>query len=135
MSDLFIVDYNGFGGAWGSSNEGTEWFKFDNGELPVDGSVKFVGGASSYSGTIAIATEDDVYYASKHSGFVKANTGLDIGTKVYRITSKYNKYKNGHVVAFLYLATSKGIYRSDDGGFSWDKVSFNEYDKAYTALY
>lgn len=134
-TDLFIIDHNGIGGAWYSANEGMEWTKFGNGELPVDGSVKFVGGASSAEGRLAVATENDVYYATRNNGFVKANTGLATGTKVYSITSKYNKYKAGHLSPFLYLATSKGIYRSDDGGFSWDKVSFNEYDKAYTAIY
>ncbi len=134
-TDLFIVDHNGLGGAWVSFNEGNEWKKLGNGELPVDGSVKFVGAASTFSGKLAVATEDNVYFASSDRSFVKANTGLEIGTKVYGITSKYNKYKGGYYSNFLYLATSKGIYRSDDGGFAWDKVTFNEYDKAYTAIY
>lgn len=134
-TELFIVDHNGFGGSWYSTNEGVEWTKHGIGELPVDGSVKFVGAGSSYMGKLAVATEKDVYYATRDRAFVKANTGLDSDTKVYSITTKYNRYKGGSYVSFLYLATSKGIYRSDDGGFSWDKVTFNEYNKAYTAIY
>lgn len=134
-TDLFIVDYNGFGGAWYSLNEGVNWTKFGVGELPTSGNEKFVGAASGASGTLAVATENDVYFANTTSSFVKANTGLDIGTKIYGITGKYNVYKDGNRVNFLYIATTKGIYRSDDNGFSWDKVSFNEYNTAYTAIY
>lgn len=134
-TDLFIVDYKGLGGAWYSLNEGVNWAKFGNGELPVTGLEKFVGSASGASGTLAVATENDVYYASTNTAFVKANTGLDLGTKIYGITAKYNIYKNGNKINFLYIATSKGMYRSDDSGFSWDKVSFNEYNTAYTAIY
>ena len=133
--DLFIVDHAGLGGAWYSNDQGTSWKQFATGELPTDGSVKFVGAGSSYSDILAVATEKDVYFASSQSGFQKANTGLKSGTTIYGITSKYNVYKNGKTVNFLYIATSDGMFRSDDGGFVWDKVSFNQYDQAYKSIY
>lgn len=134
-ADLYIVDYNGLGGAWFSSNEGTTWTKFGQGMLPNAGVEKMVGASSGATGTIAVATNKDVYFASKDRSFEKANTGLDIGTEVYGITSKYNVYKNGNWINFLYLATSKGMYRSDDNGYTWDKVSFDSFNKPYTAIY
>lgn len=134
-TDLFLVDYRGIGGAYYSLDEGRTWARYGDGELPLGVGKKFVSAASSLPGKLAIATEDDVYFATPYSSFEKANTGLDEGTKIYAITSKYNRYKGGHISTFLYMATSKGMYRSDDGGFSWDKVSFNEYNKTYLSIY
>ncbi|HTO16076.1 MAG TPA: hypothetical protein VLZ83_09905 [Edaphocola sp.] len=133
--ELYIVDYNGLGGVWYSQDKGVSWKHFSNGVLPTDGSERIVGAAVGNGGTVAVATEKDVYFATDYQGFIKANTGLDKATTVYGLTSKYNRYKNGNWVPFLYLATSKGIYRSDDNGFSWDKVTFNEFDFSYPAIY
>lgn len=134
-SELFVVDHQGLGSTWYSIDQGANWVKIPDGELPRQGLVKMTGAASGSPGTVAVCTEDNIYYGTKDNGFVRAIHGLEIGTKIYSMTAKYNVYKNGNRLNFLYVATSKGIYRSDDSGYNWDKVTFNEYDTDYRAIY
>jgi hypothetical protein len=118
-NSLYLVDYQGNGGAWMSSDQGVTWFKLEpNGVLPSG--TKFTSAvAPTGNKVVVIATEDKGIFRSNEKGEFEATTGLPTGVKVNAMTKKMNIYKNGDVKIFLYVATDSGIYRSVDHGKSW----------------
>lgn len=132
---LFLTDHNGLGGVWHSEDEGLHWKRYGQGYLPQfrhwncaaspDGGTSFLVGTDT----------SGVYRVENGSNFVSANVGLEKNTNVYSMTVKKNIYKNDVTRVYVFIATNKGIYRSEDSGRTWDKMSFGPYDGSYKAAY
>lgn len=132
---LFLVDYKGIGGVWYSEDEGLHWKRFGQGHMPFNHhwncAVSPDGGKTLVVGTDTTG----IYRIENGSYFVSANVGLEKNTNVYSMTVKKNIYKNDVTRSYVFIATNKGIYRSEDGGKTWDKMSFGAFDGPYRAAY
>lgn len=131
---LFLTDYMGKGGVWHSVDEGRHWVELSRGELPRNHhwncAVSPDGGTS-----LLVGTDSAGAYRWEGNKFVSSTVGMEKNTSVYRMTVKKNIFKNDAVKTYVYIATSTGIYRSENSGHSWDKVSFGSFDGSYKAAY
>jgi hypothetical protein len=80
---------------------------------------------------LLVGTDSMGVYRLENGSFVASNNGLEDYTTVYSIVGKDNVYKNGLVKSYIYIATDKGLYRSEDLGFSWARVL----PGSFTAVY
>jgi hypothetical protein len=131
---LFLTDYNGIGGVWYSEDEGLHWYRFGQAALPKyhhwNCAASPTGGRSFLVGTDSMGV-----YRVDGNNFVSATVGLEKNTTVYSMTVKKNIYKNDVTRAYVFIATNKGVYRSEDNGQTWDKMTFGEFDGKYRAAY
>ena len=65
------------------------------------------------------------------NSFVPSNNGLVPFTTVYGIVGKQDTYKNNVVRQFVYIATNKGIFRSEDLGQNWTLVRPGDFRTLY----
>jgi len=131
---LYLTDYNGIGGVWYSEDEGQHWTKFGQGALPKN--HKWLSANSVNQGqAFVVGTDSFGLYRIENHSFVSANVGLEPYTSVYSISEKRNVYKNDAVKNYLFMGNNYGIYRSEDGGATWDKMTFAEWNGKYTATY
>jgi hypothetical protein len=63
--------------------------------------------------------------------FVPSNNGLESRTSVFAITAKDDIFKNEATKRYVYIATDKGIYRSEDLGQNWALVKEGDYRAIY----
>ena len=125
---LVLASYAGGNGAYYSTDSGRNWTKF--GGLPP----RNIYAMSSPLDRVLIAGLDSVgVYRSVTgtSAFVPSSSGLDRNTSVYGIAGKENEYKNGELRSFIYIATSTGVYRSEDEGQNWIKVKDGDHRTIY----
>lgn len=80
---------------------------------------------------LLVGTDSMGVYRLQSGSFVPSNNGLDNGTTVYGIVGKDNIYKNGARKRFIYLATDKGLFRSEDLGQNWVMVKTGSYIGVY----
>ncbi len=131
---LFLTDYNGLGGVWFSEDEGLHWFAVGQGYLP--GGHHYNCAASPNGGrTFLVGTDTAGVYRMDNGSFVPATGGLEKYTSVYSMAVKKNVYKNDVTRNYVFIATNKGIYRSEDNGQTWDKMTFGPFDGEYKAAY
>lgn len=133
-STLFLVDYNGKGGVWYSQDEGVNWVQFGQGALPKNKhwncAISNQGGTS-----LIVGTENAGAYQIENNSFVSALGGLEIATSVYSIAAHSNTFKNESVKPYVFIGTNRGIYRSEDNGRNWDRVTYGVLDKKMVAVY
>jgi len=131
---LFLTDYRGKGGVWYSEDEGFHWKRFKQGGLP--GGHHWNCAASPAGGqSFLVGTDSLGVYRVNNGGFVSANVGLELNTTVYSMAVKRNIYKNDVIRNYVFIATNIGIFRSEDNGQTWDKMSFSSFDGDYRAAY
>jgi len=133
---LFMVDYNGIGGVWYSNDGAVHWEKLDRNNL-LPGNVTWTCAATAFGGkSIVVGTKDHGIYRSDENGvFQQASYGLLNNTKVYSMTKKVNVYKSNTVKTYIYIATSTGVYRSEDTGKTWDLVGGDFWKGDYISIY
>lgn len=130
---LFLVDYKGGGGVWFSEDEGSHWKRFQQGDLPRK--INWNSAFSPEGGkSLLVGTDSTGVYRVDNDRFVPSTGGLEIITKVYSFTEKSNTYKNDNVKNYVFIATDKGIYRSEDRGRNWDKMTYGTLQKKFTAV-
>jgi hypothetical protein len=118
---LIATDYDGVKGSYYSDDSGKTFKPFTG--LPVG--KKLLCTYSAYN-IVLIGTEKGGLYTTSGTTFSSSNGGIDAGSSVYGIVAKDNYYKNGVSKKFFYLATSTGVYRSEDMAKSWIKVYKNK---------
>jgi hypothetical protein len=63
--------------------------------------------------------------------FKLSSEGLTGGIEVHGLTAKSNLYKGGAIKQYIFAATNKGVFRSEDLGKNW----VNVYDRNFVAIY
>lgn len=131
---LMLTDYMGLGGVWYSEDEGYSWTNYIRGSLPHG--TNLTGTVSPYGNRICVVSTLDkgIYRTDADGIFRDASVGLQEGTKVYSLTRKVNVYKNDAVKVYVFASTSTGLYCSEDGGRTWYKVTFSQYDGKYVSI-
>lgn len=122
---LVATDVMGVYGTY-YSNDGQNWVKYTG--LPV---TKLRATNAPFDEVLLVGTDSMGIYRLQSGQFVPANNGLGVRTSVYGIVGKDNIYKNGARKKFIYIATSDGLYRSEDLGQNWDLVKTGSYVGVY----
>jgi hypothetical protein len=115
-NSLIAYDYNSGEGAYYSTDNGKKFNKISG--LPLSTKLTCAWGGFEI---VVIGTPKGAYLY-KNGKFEASNSGLDVNTAVYGVVGKQNIYKNNETRNFLFLATSTGLYKSEDLGRTWVKV-------------
>jgi hypothetical protein len=121
---LIATDYDGLKGSWYSIDSGANFKEYKG--LPLTTLHATYGAFEK----LLVGTDLGLYVA-EGTTFAAANTGLETGTKVYSIVAKDNYYKNDATKKIIYIATNKGIYRSEDMARSWVNVNKGDFRLLY----
>ncbi|HTN46129.1 MAG TPA: hypothetical protein VL098_07240 [Flavipsychrobacter sp.] len=76
---------------------------------------------------LLVGTDSFGVYRLQGNQFVPSNNGLTDYSSVYGIAGKEVIYKNNIRKTFIFLATNKGLFRSEDVGNNWVKVNDGSY--------
>lgn len=126
-SRLVATDYNAIStGAYYSDDSGKRFKPYTG--LPVGKTIHCT--YSAYQ-TLLVGTSGNGVYRTSGTAFEAANSGIPANTTVYSIVAKDNLYKNDAVNKYFYIATNKGIYKSEDLAKSWVKVKDGDYRLLY----
>lgn len=125
------------GGVLKSYNGGTTWMNIfdDNGSLsigdiaidPVDTNTIYVGTGEGGNGVGSVTYDGDGIYKSTDGGATWVNTGVENGGNTGRlaINPQNTQIVFAAMLGDLFQNTSdRGVYRTTDGGGSWEKVLF-----------
>lgn len=119
---IVATDYDGVKGALHSSDTGKTFVAFTG--LPTG--VKLLSTYSAHD-KLLIGTQGKGVYLYNGATFEAKNSGIPANTSVYGIVAKDNYYKNKISKKFFYLATNKGIFKSEDMAQSWINVKPGDY--------
>lgn len=125
-NSIVAIDRSGNNGAWYSTTNGITWTQYTG--LP---NRKLYAVAAPFDATLLVGTDSNGVYALQGAAFVPSSAGLTEATTVRSIVGKENIYVNGVSAQFIYIATSKGVYRSQDQGQNWVLVRPGNYFSVY----
>lgn len=123
---VVAADRLGVEGVWYSDNDGKDWAKYNG--VP---SRPITAIHAPFDKVLMVGTDSLGVFIFENGTFKATNEGLEDRTVVRGITSKYDLYKNDVRKQYIYLATSKGIYRSVDLGQNWILVKPGNYVNIY----
>lgn len=123
---LVATDYDNLAGSWYSNDSGKSFQQY----LGLPTTVTLYATCGKYN-QLLIGTQSKGVYRLSGTTFVASNSGLHPNPTVYSIVAKENYYKNNVTKQFFYIATDKGIYRSEDLAKSWIKVKEGDYRLLY----
>ena len=111
---LIAADVSGSAGVYYSNDNGQNWYAYAG--LPAGSPIH--AAYSPFERQLLVGTNLGIYRLQS-GNFVPSNAGLAAQTIVYSITGKTDIYKNGVIKEYVYIATSTGLYRSEDEGQNW----------------
>jgi hypothetical protein len=123
---LLLTDYTGAAGVWHSESEGVSWAQYDG--LPQQ---RLLATAAPFDQVLLVGTDSLGVYSLSGNTFSPINNGLGTTTSVRGIAAKDNVYKNDLVRDYFYIATSTGLYRSQDAGENWERVFPGDFTVIY----
>jgi hypothetical protein len=87
--------------------------------------------AAPFDQVLLVGTDSLGVYSLSGNTFSPINNGLGTTTSVRGIAAKDNVYKNDLVRDYFYIATSTGLYRSQDAGENWERVFPGDFTVIY----
>ncbi len=125
---LLLTDQSGVNGVYYSNTPGSglSWTQYPG--LP---NRPLHATNAPFDEVLLVGTDSMGVYRLQSGVFVPSNNGLETSTTVYGIVGKDNVYKNGARRRYIYLATNKGIFRSEDLGQNWIMVKPGSYVGVY----
>lgn len=124
---LVAGDASGANGVWFSNNDGVDWAQY--GGLPTNQEIRSLH--SPFGQGMLAGLDSTGIYRLVGSTFEPSNSGLTPFTSVYAITSKQDIYKNEIIRQYVYIATSTGLYRSEDLGQNWALMRGGDFRSVY----
>jgi len=115
---LIAVDVTGAGGIFYSDDFGLNWTNYAG----VPSNQELFSVAAPLDQVLLAGTDSAGIYRLVGDTFQASNNGLMPFTKVYGIVGKQDIYKNEVIKQFVYIATSNGVFRSEDLGQNWTLV-------------
>lgn len=132
--NLFLIDYSGEQPHYISEDGGLHWRRISNLYIPRETRVN--AACQVPGGPLIIGTDErGIYLADSDGFFYEYNGGLLEGTSIKRLTVKRNVYKNGVSKYFIYAASDKGLYRSDDHGYNWVLMTPTTHEFNYCSMH
>ncbi|HRO41188.1 MAG TPA: hypothetical protein PL009_00030 [Flavipsychrobacter sp.] len=123
---LLLTDYNGPMGVQYSNDSGKIWTKYPG--LP---NRKLRVTHAPFGRVLLVGTDSMGVYRLENGKFVPSINGLETNTTVYSIVGKEDIYKNSIEKKYIYIATNRGLYRSEDLGFSWALMLEGDFGALY----
>ncbi|MDE3255112.1 MAG: hypothetical protein KGN97_03965 [Bacteroidota bacterium] len=111
---LIATDRDNANGIWQSVDNGVTW-----GQIAGLPNRKLYATNCPFDATLLVGTDSMGIYRMESGSFVASNNGILKNTSVYGIIGKEDIYKNSASKKYIYIATSTGLYRSDDLGKNW----------------
>ena len=124
---LIATDIRGSEGVYHSSNLGKDWQKYNG--LP-GGTILFCT-AAPFNSSLLVGTQGKGVYRLQGGQFVPSNNGMEENATVYSIVGKDQVFKNNVKRQFIYAATDKGVFRSEDNGINWTEVLEGSFVQVY----
>jgi len=118
---------SGADGVWFSNNEGADWTQYSG--LPNNQEVRSIYSPNGQG--LLVGLDSLGIFRLVGTSFVPSNNGLTPFTTVYGISYKQDTYKNEVIKQYVYIATSTGLYRSEDLGQNWALMRSGEYRAIY----
>jgi hypothetical protein len=124
---LLAGDASGASGVWYSNNGGQNWAQYPG--LPTNQEIRSI--VSPFGQTLLVGMDSIGVYRLSGDTLRPSNNGLTPFTTVYGIVGKQDVYKNEEIRQYVYIATSTGLYRSEDLGLNWALMRGGEYRTIY----
>lgn len=107
-------------GIYRSTDQGNSFAKLPDNPITPD----ITCAAAPFGKVLIACTRDNgVWRLSGQGAWERASIGLKNDIHVFGITFKSNKFKGGQQGEYVFIATSDGIYRSDDLGQTWIRLN------------
>ncbi len=119
---LVALDRVGNYGAYRSYDDGASW-KFMTG-LPV-GEILFAK-QTEFNNTFFVGTKGAGLWRLQGNNFVRTDGGMLPNTHIHGITAKRIVYRTDLSKYFYFAATNNGLYRSENDGYDWVKLSSDQ---------
>lgn len=123
-------------GIWRSTNDGATFDKLP--DIMLAGNIiKDITAAAAPFGKVLIACtrNNGIWRLSGQGVWEPGSVGLRHGTRVYGIVAKDNIFKNDRKGEYIFIATSDGLYRSDDLGQTWVRLDVLSIRPVFTAIH
>lgn len=130
---LMLLESTGRYNHYYSEDGGYHWVRLYMDAIPFG--MKTYGAVKAPGGDWVIGTSEGLFKVELPERIYPAHNGLEIGTDVKRLTLKKNVYKNGVVKNYLFAATDKGLFRSEDRGLNWVRTTDSTLQYHYSAMY